>query len=52
MLVEFFQVPGMLRFLDLKRDLAAILVVSVDLVQKETLKPSIGKRILEEVLPV
>jgi uncharacterized protein len=51
-LVEFFQVPGMLRFLDIERDLAAILVVSVDLVQKEALKPSIGKRILEEVLPV
>jgi predicted nucleotidyltransferase len=51
-LVEFFQVPGMLRFLDLERDLAAILGVSVDLVQKEALKPSIGKRILEEVLPV
>ena len=51
-LVEFFQVPGMLRFLDLERDLAAILGISVDLVQKEALKPSIGKRILEEVLPV
>jgi hypothetical protein len=51
-LVEFIQVPGMLRFLDLERDLAAILGVSVDLVQKEALKPSIGKRILDEVLPV
>jgi uncharacterized protein len=52
LLVEFFQVPGVLRFLDLERDLAATLGVSVDLVQKEALKPSIGKRILEEVLPV
>jgi hypothetical protein len=51
-MVEFFKVPGMLRFLDLERDLAAILGVKVDLVQKEVLKPSIGKRILEEVLPV
>ena len=51
-LVEFYQVPGMLRFLDLERDLAAILGVSIDLVQKEDLKPSIGKRILEEFLPV
>jgi hypothetical protein len=42
----------MLRFLDLERDLAAILGVSVDLVQKEALKPSIGKRILDEALPV
>jgi predicted nucleotidyltransferase len=51
-LVEFFQAPGMLRFLDLELDLAAILGVKVELVQKEALKPSIGKRILEEVLPV
>jgi hypothetical protein len=51
-LVEFFQAPGMLRFLDLDRDLVSILGVKVDLVQKEVLKPSIGKRILEEFLPV
>jgi predicted nucleotidyltransferase len=51
-LVEFFKVPGILRFLDLERDLAATLGVSVDLVQEEALKPFIGKRILEDVLPV
>jgi uncharacterized protein len=51
-LVEFSKVPGMLRFLDLERDLSHLLGVSVDLVQKEALKPSIGKRILEEVLPI
>jgi predicted nucleotidyltransferase len=31
-LVEFFQVPGMFRFLDLERDLSSILGVKVDLV--------------------
>lgn len=51
-LVEFSEVPGMLRFLDLERDLSGLLGVSVDLVQKEALKPSIGKRILEEVLSI
>jgi uncharacterized protein len=49
-LIEFSKVPGMLRFLDLERELSHLLGVSVDLVQKEALKPSIGKRIQEEVL--
>jgi predicted nucleotidyltransferase len=51
-LVEFSVVPGMLRFLDLERDLTRVLGVSVDLVQKEALKPAIGKRIKEEILPI
>lgn len=51
-LVEFSKVPGMLRFLDLERDLSRLLGISVDLVQKEALKPAIGKRIKEEVLTV
>lgn len=51
-LVEFSKVPGMIRFLDLERDLSQLLGVSVDLVQKEALKPSIGKRILEEVVSI
>jgi len=51
-LVEFSDVPGMLRFLDLERDLSRLLGVAVDLVQKEALKPAIGKRIRDEVLPI
>lgn len=51
-LVEFLKVSGMLRFLDLERDLSHLLGVSVDLVQKQAIKPSIGKRILEEVLSI
>jgi predicted nucleotidyltransferase len=51
-LVEFFEVPGMLRFLDLERDLSRLVGVPVDLVQKEALKPAIGKRIRQEVLPI
>jgi uncharacterized protein len=42
----------MLRFLDLERELSQMLGVSVDLVQKEALKPAIGRRIAEEVLPI
>ena len=51
-LVEFEEIPGMFRFLDLERDLSQLLRVRVDLVQKDALKPAIGKRILQEVLMV
>ena len=51
-LVQFSKVPGRLGFLALERDLSQLHGVSVDLVQKEALKPSIGKRILEEVVSI
>ena len=51
-LVDFVEVPGMFRFLDLERELARLLGIRVDLVQKDALKPAIGKRILHEVLEV
>lgn len=51
-LVEFSEIPGMLRFLDLERDLSQLVGMPVDLVQKEALKPAIGQRILKEVLPI
>ena len=51
-LVDFVKVPGLFRFLDLERDLSHLLEVRVDLVQKDALKPAIGKRILQEVLTV
>ena len=41
-LVEFYKVPGMLRFLDLKRDLATTLSVRVDQVQKEAHIPPLA----------
>ena len=44
-LVDFDEVPSMFRFLDFERELSRLLGVSVDLVQKEALKPAIGKRI-------
>lgn len=50
--VEFSEVPGMFRFLELERELSKLLQLPVDLVQKEALKPAIGKRILDEVQQV
>lgn len=51
-LVEFSEIPGMLRFLDLERDISHLVGIPVDLVQKEALKPAIGRRIEKEVLPI
>lgn len=51
-LVDFEVVPGMFRFLDFERELSHLLGVRVDLIQKKALKPAVGKRILQEVVPV
>ncbi len=51
-LVDFVKAPGLFGFLNLERDLSHLLKVRVDLVQKEALKPAIGKRVLQEVLTV
>ena len=51
-LVTFAEVPGLLRFMELEHYLSDTLGLKVDLVMKDSLKPEIGRRILEEaVLP-
>jgi predicted nucleotidyltransferase len=52
LLVEFERVPTLLEFVDLQYHLSDVLGIKVDLVMKKTLKPVIGRRILEEVVPV
>ncbi len=39
-------------FVALERELSTLLGCRVDLVERETLKPAIGRRILAEVVPV
>ena len=51
-LVEFHDPPGLLGCLELEGHLEELLGVRVDLVMKGALKPRIGRRILEEVVPV
>lgn len=51
-LVEFEQVPTLFGFVEVQEYLGSILGVKVDLVMKSALKPAIGKRILEELVPV
>jgi hypothetical protein len=52
LLVEFDRAPTLLEFVRLERHVSELLGVSVDLVMKTALKPAIGRRILEEVVPV
>lgn len=51
-LVEFSKTPDLFEFIGLKEDLSDMLGVKVDLVMKSALKPTIGKRIIEEVVQV
>jgi predicted nucleotidyltransferase len=51
-LVEFNQAPSLLEFINMEDDLSEKLGIKVDLVMKKALKPRIGQRILEEVVPV
>lgn len=48
LLVTFDEVPTLFRFIALENYLSDELGVKVDLVMKDSLKPSIGKHILEE----
>lgn len=49
-LVEFFEPPSLLKFVNLENYLSDNLGVKVDLVHKSGLKPRIGERILAEVV--
>jgi len=51
-LVTFYEPPSLLKFIELENYLTDLLGVKVDLVMRDALKPAIGKRILEEVVPV
>lgn len=51
-LVSFGEVPSLLRFLQLEDFLSDTLEIKVDLVMEEALKPTIGRHILRELVPV
>lgn len=52
LLVTFDKVPTLFRFVALENDLSDALGIKVDLVMKDSLKPNIGKYILEEAQPI
>jgi predicted nucleotidyltransferase len=51
-LVDFTESISLLDFIHLENELSDLLGVKVDLVMKTSLKPRIGKHILEELVPV
>ena len=51
-LVEFTQTPGLFDYIRVENRLSHILKKRVDLVMKGTLKPTIGKNIMREVVYV
>ena len=48
LLVEFTQTPSLFEFVELEQRLSRLLGVKVDLVMRNTLKPLIGRQILNE----
>lgn len=51
-LVTFKEAPSLLTFIAIENYLSDLLGVKVDLVMKDSLKPTIGKNILREAIPV
>jgi uncharacterized protein len=51
-LVTFREDPSLLTFIAIENQLSDLLGVKVDLVMKDSLKPSIGRNILREAIPV
>jgi len=51
-LIEFDKTPGLLTFIEIENYLSDLLGLKVDLVMKRALKPRIGKRIKDDIVPV
>jgi hypothetical protein len=51
-LVSFREAPSLFRLVELENILSDQLGLKVDLVMKDSLKPRIGERILQEAVPV
>ena len=52
LLVEFSKTPSLFAFIRLENKLSEIFGVKVDLVMKTSLKPAIGKHILQEAVAI
>ena len=51
-LVEFYETPDLLKFIELERYLEEILGVKVDLVRKQAIREELRERILKEAVSV
>jgi len=52
LLVEFVEPPSLISFIRLEHSLSEALGVKVDLVMRDALRPAIGKKILQEAMPI
>jgi len=51
-LVEYYELPGLLELIDLELYIQKLLRKKVDLVEKEGIRPELKKKILDEVIYV
>lgn len=51
-LVEFDEIPGLLKYIELEYYLSDLLGIKVDLVHRSGLKPNVGKSVLNEVISI
>ncbi len=51
-LVTFQELPSLLRLIELENYLSDLLGIKVDLVLNDSLKPRVGRRIRQELVPV
>jgi len=51
-LIDFWEIPSLITFMKLKYMLTDIIGINVDLVMKSSLKPVIGKKILQEAVRI
>lgn len=52
LLVTFSNIPGLLKFIELKNFLSDQLNLTVDLVMKDTLRPGIAENIINEAISI
>ncbi|ATZ61666.2 MAG: nucleotidyltransferase family protein [Methanosarcinales archaeon Met12] len=51
-LVEFYDAPDLLKFIEIERYIEEIIGVKVDLVRKTVIRPEIKDAVLEEAIPI
>ena len=49
-LVNFDELPSLLKFISLEDRLSELTGVQIDLVMEDSLRPNLGKRVLQEVV--
>jgi uncharacterized protein len=51
-LIEYLEIPGLIKYIELENYLSDLLGLKVDLVMKDTLKARIAERVLNEAIQI